>query len=108
MKDRLENSDSEFAERKQMLDEGLAQAAQAAHRLADTVVPRVQAAADRAQTPNVRENLDRVRQDLRNAAQKATQLNKETPVKEALEATKALGTRIEPSKERIGRQCPDS
>lgn len=105
MQTRLENSDAEFAEKKQMLDEGLSQAAQAAQRIADTTVPRVQAAADRAQTPDVRANLDQVRQDLRNAVQQASLVNKETPIQDALKATKALGRALTQAKKELEKNA---
>lgn len=100
----IENSDQDYREQKESLQRAIHESAEMVSRLTETVLPRIRSTTEKGQLPAVSTDVDRMRKDLRSAADASKRSSSNQSMDTIKNSAKSLGRAIEQSKLELTQQ----
>ncbi len=100
----IENSDQDYREQKDSLKRAIQESAEMVSRLTETVLPRIRSTTEKGQLPAISTDVDRMRKDLRSAADASKQSDTNQSMETIKNSAKSLGRAIEQSKRELTQQ----
>jgi hypothetical protein len=100
----IENSDEDYREQKESLQRAIQESAEMVSRLTETVLPRIRSTTERGQLPAISTDVDRMRKDLRSAADASKPSSSNQSMDTIKNSAKSLGRAIEQSKRELTQQ----